>query len=203
MTTYTFQPDDFKVFEVDGLDARMEALEAHIRPQLNALGDYFSEYLTSLTGDTFYAHVAKHARRTVNPPKDTWVAFSTNQRGYKMMPHFQIGLFEDHLFVMFGFMHEDKNKFSDAQHFESKIEKILNLPEDFQISLDHTQPHKSQIKEMTESEILKGIERAKNVKKGEFFIARSIDPQSKFLKNDKTFLAFIEETFSQLLSFYD
>ena len=37
-------------------------------------------------------HVAKHARRSVNPPIDTWVAFAPNKRGYKMLPHFQIGL---------------------------------------------------------------------------------------------------------------
>ena len=37
----------------------------------------------------FYPHVAKHARRSVNPPKDTWVAFATSKRGYKMLPHFK------------------------------------------------------------------------------------------------------------------
>ena len=55
----------------------MEALNKYIRPQLHQLGDYFSEYFTSQTGETFYAHVAKHARRSVNPPIDTWVAFCT------------------------------------------------------------------------------------------------------------------------------
>ena len=63
MTQYTFKPKDFKAFEVEGLDARMEALNEYVRPQLHQLGDYFSEYFTSQTGETFYAHVAKHARR--------------------------------------------------------------------------------------------------------------------------------------------
>ena len=76
MTQYTFKPKDFKAFEVEGLDARMEALNEYVRPQLHQLGDYFSEYFTSQTGETFYAHVAKHARRSVNPPVDTWVAFA-------------------------------------------------------------------------------------------------------------------------------
>ncbi|MDQ7193878.1 DUF1054 domain-containing protein [Staphylococcus felis] len=203
MTTYTFKPEDFKVFEIDGLDARMTALNEHIRPQLHALGKYFAEYLTSLTGETFYPHVAKHARRTVNPPKDTWVAFATNQRGYKMMPHFQIGLFEDHLFVMYGIMHEDKNKGHDAQIFENKLTDILNLPDGFQISLDHTQPKKSMIKEMTQKDILQGIRRAQNVKKGEFFIARAITPQADALKSDESFIAFIEDTLNHLLKFYN
>lgn len=53
MTQYTFKPKDFKAFEVEGLDARMERLNEYVRPQLNQLGDYFSEYFTSQTGETF------------------------------------------------------------------------------------------------------------------------------------------------------
>ncbi|MGT2652627.1 DUF1054 family protein [Staphylococcus aureus] len=83
MTKYTFKPKDFKAFNVEGLDARMEALNEYIRPQLHELGEYFSDFFTSQTGETFYPHVAKHARRSVNPPKDTWVAFATSKRGYK------------------------------------------------------------------------------------------------------------------------
>lgn len=37
MTQYTFKPKDFKAFEVEGLDARMEALNEYVRPQLNQL----------------------------------------------------------------------------------------------------------------------------------------------------------------------
>ena len=38
MTKYTFAPKDFKAFDVDGLENRMEALNEHVRPQLNQLG---------------------------------------------------------------------------------------------------------------------------------------------------------------------
>ena len=109
MTQYTFKPKDFKAFEVEGLDARMEALNEYVRPQLHQLGDYFSEYFTSQTGETFML-MLQNMRRSVNPPVDTWVAFAPNKRGYKMLPHFQIGLFKDHLFLMFGVMHEGKDK---------------------------------------------------------------------------------------------
>ncbi|ARJ51544.1 YktB family protein [Staphylococcus lutrae] len=202
MTKYRFKPKDFKVFQIEGLEARMTGIEAQIRPQLYALGDYFTDYLETVTGETFYAHVAKHARRTVNPPKDTWVAFATNKRGYKMMPHFQIGLFEDHLFVMYGVMHEDQQKAEDVKVFESRLDTLLQLPDDFQISLDHTQPKKSRIQEMSKDEIKKAIHRAKNVKKGEFFVARAITPQSEHLKSDRRFIAFLEDTFEHLLKFY-
>src|SRR5208337_4514658 len=31
----------------------------------------------------FFPHVAKHARRTVNPPPETWAAFGPSPRGYR------------------------------------------------------------------------------------------------------------------------
>ena len=202
MVRYTFNEEAFKVFEVDGLAERMAALDTYVRPQLHALGDHFADYLETVTGEQFYPHVAKHARRTVNPPKDTWVAIATNQRGYKMMPHFQIGLFEDHLFVMYGMMHEDKNKAQDVEVFEKNMDTLMNLPADFQISLDHTKPDKSKISHLSTEDVEKGISRAKNVKKGEFFVARSLTPDAPQLKDDETFLAYLEETFDYLLKFY-
>ncbi|MCD0928815.1 YktB family protein [Staphylococcus aureus] len=202
MTKYTFKPKDFKAFNVEGLDARMEALNEYIRPQLHELGEYFSDFFTSQTGETFYPHVAKHARRSVNPPKDTWVAFATSKRGYKMLPHFQIGMFEDQLFVMFGIMHEAKDKATRAKVFERKFKAIQQLPDDYRVCLDHMKPDKPFIKDLTDDDLKKAIQRAINVKKGEFFIARAITPQDKRLKSDKAFIAFLEETFDQFLPFY-
>lgn len=191
MTKYTFKPKDFKAFNVEGLDARMEALNEYIRPQLRELGEYFSDFFTSQTGETFYPHVAKHARRSVNPPKDTWVAFATNKRGYKMLPHFQIGMFEDQLFVMFGIMHEAKDKATRAKVFERKFKAIQQLPDDYRVCLDHMKPDKPFIKDLTDDDLIEAIQRAINVKKGEFFIARAITPQDKRLKSDKAFIAFL------------
>ncbi|EOA8520591.1 YktB family protein [Staphylococcus aureus] len=202
MTKYTFKPKDFKAFNVEGLDARMEALNEYIRPQLRELGEYFSDFFTSQTGETFYPHVAKHARRSVNPPKDTWVAFATNKRGYKMLPHFQIGMFEDQLFVMFGIMHEAKDKATRAKVFERKFKAIQQLPDDYRVCLDHMKPDKPFIKDLTDDDLIEAIQRAINVKKGEFFIARAITPKDKRLKSDKAFIAFLEETFDQFLPFY-
>ncbi|MEW7636032.1 YktB family protein [Staphylococcus aureus] len=202
MTKYTFKPKDFKAFNVEGLDARMEALNEYIRPQLHELGEYFSDFFTSQTGETFYPHVAKHARRSVNPPKDTWVAFATSKRGYKMLPHFQIGMFEDQLFVMFGIMHEAKDKTTRAKVFERKFKAIQQLPDDYRVCLDHMKPDKPFIKDLTDDDLKEAIQRAINVKKGEFFIARAITPQDKRLKSDKAFIAFLEETFDQFLPFY-
>ena len=202
MTQYTFKPKDFKAFEVEGLDARMEALNEYVRPQLHQLGDYFSEYFTSQTGETFYAHVAKHARRSVNPPVDTWVAFAPNKRGYKMLPHFQIGLFKDHLFLMFGVMHEGKDKVERVKVFDKHFDTLKHLPEDYQVSLDHMKPEKSYIKDLSDDELHQAIDRVKHVKRENFCCTYTLSNDAE-LKSDKAFLAFVKETFDEFLKFYE
>ena len=119
-----------------------------------------------------------------------------------MLPHFQIGMFEDQLFVMFGIMHEAKDKATRAKVFERKFKAIQQLPDDYRVCLDHMKPDKPFIKDLTDDDLKEAIQRAINVKKGEFFIARAITPQDKRLKSDKAFIAFLEETFDQFLPFY-
>lgn len=83
-----FSQDDFNVFRIEGLDARMEAIKTTIRPKFEQLSNHFAPTLSSLCGDEMFVHIAKHARRTVNPPADTWVAFANSKRGYKKAPSF-------------------------------------------------------------------------------------------------------------------
>lgn len=89
ITAFTGQ--DFDVFRIEGLDQRMEQLKSTVRPKLETLGEYFSPVLSVLTGEEIFYHVAKHARRTVNPPKDTWVAFSPASAATKCFPIFKLG----------------------------------------------------------------------------------------------------------------
>lgn len=202
MTKYTFKQKDFKVFNIDGLENRMAALDERVRPQLHVLGEKYSKYLKDSTGDDFYYHVAKHARRTVNPPIDTWVAFATNQRGYKMLPHFQIGLFESQLFIMYGVMHDNKDKGLMADFLNKNIHLLEELPNDYALCFDHYKIDKTPVKEFSQDELKHHIKRLKDIKKTEFFIARTIDPKSDILKTDKSFTKFIDVTFEELLKFY-
>lgn len=83
MGTLGFTSADFEVFKVQGFSERMEALYAHVRPRLLRLGDELAPELARKLHLEFFPHVAKHARRTVNPPPETWCAFGPSQRGYK------------------------------------------------------------------------------------------------------------------------
>lgn len=136
-----FTDEDFAVFEVPGLAARMDALKRTLRPKLEQLGRDFTAFLTELLGEPMYAHVAKHARRTVNPPEDSWVAFAADRRGYKKHPHFQIGLWRTHAFATFGLISESPQR----AHFAAQLrahaaEVVAAVPGHFVWIPDHADP---------------------------------------------------------------
>jgi len=68
------------------------------------------------TGADAFAHVAKHARRTVNPPGDTWVAFGPDARGYKKHSHFKVAVSRRAVRFLFevGPEHGDKKRWAAA-----------------------------------------------------------------------------------------
>src|SRR5258707_4857977 len=89
MPSPAFYATDFKVFDEQGFRARMGAIRERIRPKLEAVGHSLTPAVSRATGGDAYAHVAKHARRTVNPPRGTWGAFGPDARGYKNHHHFK------------------------------------------------------------------------------------------------------------------
>ena len=87
-----------------------------------------------------------------------------------MLPHFQIGLFKDHLFLMFGVMHEGKDKAERVKVFDKHFDTLKHLPEDYQVSLDHMKPEKSYIKDLSDDELHQAIDRVKHVKRENFLL---------------------------------
>jgi uncharacterized protein YktB (UPF0637 family) len=78
-----FTSIDLAVFKVEGFNERMQQIYAHVRPKLIKLGDDLAPELARKLHMEFFPHVAKHARRTVNPPSETWAAFGPSSKGYK------------------------------------------------------------------------------------------------------------------------
>ncbi len=68
-----FTKKDFDTFQIPGLEERMEAIRERIQPKFHAIGQVLTNDLSVRTGNEMFLHIAKHARRTVNPPKDTWI----------------------------------------------------------------------------------------------------------------------------------
>jgi hypothetical protein len=87
-----FSQDDFAVFALPGFAVRMAAIRERLRPRLEALGDRIAPEVSRLVGTDHFAHVARHQRRTVTPPAETWVALGPSPRGYKMFPHLLVAV---------------------------------------------------------------------------------------------------------------
>jgi uncharacterized protein YktB (UPF0637 family) len=74
---------DFEVFAIEGFSARMAKIDELINPRLIRLGDEMAPQLSRTLHIEFHPHVARHMRRTANPPDETFVAFGPSRAGYK------------------------------------------------------------------------------------------------------------------------
>jgi uncharacterized protein YktB (UPF0637 family) len=198
-----FTKEDFDVFTIDGFEKRMEALKSTIRPKLEILGNHFAPTLTTITGDELFPHVAKHARRSVNPPKDTWVAFSSNPRGYKMLPHFQIGMWESHLFIWYAVIYEAPQKAEIAKKFEKKITSIQKqIPSQFVWSADHMKPDAIKQSDLGKKGLLELFQKVQNVKKAELLCGFHISKEEAVQMSPQELIETMDQTLRTLLPLY-
>ncbi|MGY0692248.1 YktB family protein [Virgibacillus sp. FSP13] len=195
-----FTAQDFATFSIDGLTERMEAIQNRIQPKFQEIGNELTDHLQTQLGNEMFLHIAKHARRTVNPPKDTWLAIANNKRGYKKHPHFQFGLFDDHIFIWLAFIYELPNKQEIAKNLLNNIDIIeSDVPDDFVISLDHT---KKKSTKLVDINLEAALERFRDVKKAEFLIGRHIAANDKRITNGEELVNIAKNTYDILLPFY-
>lgn len=202
-STEGFKQTDFDVFHIAGLDERMEAIQSHIRPKFLSIGEQLKDEVSMHEGSEHFLHIAKHARRTVNPPKDTWLAICNNKRGYKAHPHFQVGLFDDHLFIWLAFIYELPNKKQIAQTFIDEQDKVFALiPKDYVISQDHMQKAATPVQDLDAEAFENMLKRFRDVGKAELLIGRHLKPDSAIVQDQQQLIAFAKETYMQLLPLY-
>lgn len=133
-----FIKDDFLIFKDQTLDGRLKKIKTIIDPKFEKVGAELLPFLEEQLGIKMYLHIAKHARRSKNPPPDTWMAFSENKRGYKMMPHFEIGYWDDRLFIWLSALADIKDKSLYEEGVSESIIMIQKLENTFVWSVDHT-----------------------------------------------------------------
>ena len=140
-----FNAQDFDIFDEPTLSGRMTAIRDVIDPKFEQAAAVLLPILAT-DGQHWTAHIAKHLRRTTNAPDNTWVAFAPNKRGYKMMPHFELGLWADHLYLYLAV--EENMKPQQTPDIVAKLqrarEQVAQLPAGYVLSADHmvnaTQP---------------------------------------------------------------
>lgn len=193
----------FDVFAIDGLEARMEALIARVRPNLTTLGVELQPFFAQLCGNEMFPHVAKHARRTVNPPNDTWVAWASGKRGYKALPHFQFGMWGTHVFVQFAVIYESGNKVTFANALERNLKSIRKaIPGDYQWSMDHMKPTGTAHADMTDADFAEMIRKLRDVKASEVTCGIHIDRHDPILLDPAALTARLEAVYTTLLPLY-
>jgi len=117
-----FTVSDFKIFDIPGFNERMAAILTRIRPKLASIGEELAPRVSECIDTPLYVHVAKHARRTVNPPDDTWAALGRDARGYKKDVHFKVAISRHCVRLLFevGPEYYAKRDWADGWHREFK-----------------------------------------------------------------------------------
>lgn len=198
-----FEQKDFDVFHIEGLERRMQAIHERIQPKFREIGEPLAATLAPSAGHELYLHVAKHARRTVNPPKDSWLALSPNKRGYKAHPHFQLGLFDDHLFLWLALIYEVPNKSAIASAYLHTLDDWMSsVPQNYVVSLDHMKKESTPVAEMGRNEWREALIRFRDVKKAELLIGRHVPAGDPLLQDGPRLLRFAEATFETLMPLY-
>lgn len=194
-----FTQKSFDVFEIEGLDERMTAIRSEIQPIFRELNDYFKEELEKELGVELFVHIAQHIRRTVYPPANTWSALSQKKRGYKMEAHFQLGIWQDYVYVWLSLIDNPKNEREIGQAFLDNSPLFEKMTKDYFVSLDHTQPKFDRLEEI---DLEKSLIRFRDVKKGEFQIGRVIHKDDPLLKSPDKARNYMLETYQQLIPLY-
>lgn len=119
-----FTAKDFQVFAIPDFAGRIAAIRKRIQPKLFALAEEISPKLKVVAGSDIFFHVAKHMRRTVNPPDDTWVAFGPEKRGYKKARHFKVAISRHCVRLLFEIGPEYAEKSKWAKTWQPEVGRL-------------------------------------------------------------------------------
>lgn len=192
-----FSEKSFAVFSVEGLEERMTAIRQEIQPQFQEIGSQISENLAVMSQKPFYLHIAQHRRRSVHPPENTWAGIGENKRGYKMAPHFQLGIWPEYVFMWLSIIDQPKKQKEYGEILATELPQIESLPKDFVVNFDHTVKDYFPLTEAS-----KGIESLIKVKKAEFQIGSIIPRDSSLWQDQGAALGRILQTYQELWALY-
>jgi uncharacterized protein YktB (UPF0637 family) len=206
MPSAAFGSADFKVFDVKGFQPRMGQIRARIRPKLETLGKSLAPAVArSVGGDTF-AHVAKHARRTVNPPDDTWVAFAPDKRGYKKHCHFKVALSRHCVRFLFeiGPEHADKKRWAiawkkNARNLSPVLRRVKNLA---WFRNEHDETPASALGDMTPDALLELADEIVRTRDGQLVLGRAVTADEASRWNEAQYRQAALDTFRALIPLY-
>ena len=199
-----FDKNDFKVFDDMTLSGRLDLIKTNLDPKFEVFGSGLLKHLEDEYQQQFFMKIAKHQRRTKNPPPDTWLAINQDKKGYKKTPHLEFGLWPDRYFITFSLLADIRNR-QEYYPILRKYQKQI-IREGWGVSNDHTSS-----KLLTANDFEKVVERYQKVKSSDLVIGFELLSSSdevakgnydqilkdKFLQLSKYLIYFNQEISSQ------
>ena len=176
---HLFTLDDFKVFDIRGFNERMAAILTRIRPKLTSIGEELAPKVSLLVDCPLYVHVAKHARRTVNPPDDTWAAFGASPRGYKKDVHFKVAVSRHCVRFLFeaGPEYYAKSDWAHGWHREFKdlAEGLKGSKDLASFKDEHDEDPAARLAALAPADLKRLVDELVRRRDGQFVLGRRID----------------------------
>src|SRR5882724_4802856 len=176
-----FTSADFKVFDIPGFKPRMEAIKARIRPKLEAAAHDLLPDVARIGAAEAFPHVARHARRTVNPPDDTWVAFACDKRGYKKHCHFKLAISRGAVRFLFeaGPEHADKKRWATAwkRHAPQLVPVLRRAKGLAWFKNEHDEKPAASLTDMPADDVVRLGEELTRTRDGQFVLGRAVSAE--------------------------
>lgn len=194
-----FNQNDFDVFNDRTLEGRMTKIKTIIDPKFEQLAGTLLPILQD-KGVIVYSHIAKHLRRTINPPVDTWVAFGPHKKGYKKDPHFEVGFWPDCMFVWLDVLQEARVQEGITSRVMQSEKLVSYLSNNWSISNDHTT---STVVKNTSENLAAIVSKFSNLKTSEFLVGKMWPSNDQFftLESEKQ-QTIITDTIVSMLPVY-
>ena len=206
MASGAFVASDFKVFTVAGFQPRMAAIRERVRPKLEVLGRSLLADVARATDGEAFAHVARHARRTVNPPDDTWVAFGPDQRGYKKHCHFKVAVSRNCVRFLFevGPEHTDKERWAaawkkNARQLGPVLRRIKGVA---WFKNEHDEEPGAMLSEMDDDAVSRLADELTRTREGQLVLGRAVTASEASRWTEAQYRAVALETFRALAPLY-
>jgi uncharacterized protein YktB (UPF0637 family) len=197
---------DFKVFDVKGFQPRMREIRGRLRPKLETLGKSLAPAVARSAGGETFAHVARHARRTVNPPDDTWVAFAPDKRGYKKHCHFKVAVSRHGVRFLFevGPEHADKKRWAFAWTKNAgKLAPVLRRVKGLAwFKNEHDETPAAELSDMTPDALAELADELLRTRDGQLVLGRVVSADEASRWNEAQYRQTALDTFRALVPLY-
>ncbi|HXJ81474.1 MAG TPA: DUF1054 family protein [Candidatus Methylomirabilis sp.] len=201
-----FRSADFKVFDIPGFKPRMAAIKTQIRPKLEAAGRDLLADVARIGGGEAFVHVARHARRTVNPPDDTWVAFADDRRGYKKHCHFKVAISRGTVRFLFeaGPEHADKKRWAAAwkRHAPQLIPVLRRAKGLAWFKNEHDEQPSAVLTDMPADDVSRLVDELLRTRDGQLVLGRAVSAEEAARWTPRDYARAARETFHVLAPLY-